>query len=243
MTSEKRADDRNTVSGAEAKAEAEIRAEAKAEAIAEAEAVSLAGTESEATASSHAKLASGLRPTRPILFLDVDGPLNPYAAPNEDHPAGYGTHRMRPASWAQDYPPVCLPGGEERIPTLRVWLNPAHGKALLGLPVELVWATTWEHEANEWIGPHLDLPELPVVAWREHDIVYGPEDGTFWKTHPVAAYAAGRPFAWFDDQIEEDDIRWCEENYPAPTLLLPIDPAVGLRDADFQAVARWASEL
>lgn len=183
------------------------------------------------------------RSARPILFLDVDGPLNPYAAPDEDHPAGYGTHRMRPASWAEDYPPVRLPGGVERIPTLRVWLNPAHGKALLNLPVELVWATTWEHEANEWIGPHLDLPELPVVAWNEHDIVYGPDDGTFWKTHPVAGYAAGRPFAWFDDQIEPADIRWCEENYPAPTLLLPIDPAVGLREADFDAVARWAREL
>ncbi|WP_211244604.1 HAD domain-containing protein [Actinospica robiniae] len=187
--------------------------------------------------------SSDARSAKPILFLDVDGPLNPYAAPIEDHPDGYGTHRMRPASWAQDYPPVRLPGGQERVPTLRVWLNPAHGKALLSLPVELVWATTWEHEANEWIAPHLHLPDLPVLAWHEHDVVRWPDDGTFWKTQPVAAYAAGRPFAWFDDQIEPEDIRWCEDNYPAPTLLLPIDPAVGLRDADFDAVANWAREL
>jgi hypothetical protein len=171
----------------------------------------------------------------------VDGPLNPYAAKATRTPRGYGTHRMRPASWAADYPPVPLPGGGERTPTLRVWLNPAHGQALLRLPVELVWATTWEYEANEWIGPHLGLPELAVVAWPAGLRDEG--DGTFWKTRPVAAYAAGRPFAWFDDQIEPEDVRWCEEHHPAPTLLLPIDPALGLRDPDFAAVARWAEQL
>jgi hypothetical protein len=185
----------------------------------------------------------GRAEAKPILFLDVDGPLNPYAAPVEDHPPGYGTHRMRPASWAQDYPPVPLPGGGERTPTLRVWLNPAHGEALLRLPVELVWATTWEHEANEWIGPHLGLPELAVVEWTTQDVIAEPDDGTFWKTHRVAAYAAGRPFAWFDDQIEPADVDWCAARYPAPTLLLPIDPALGLRDGDFDAVARWVEKL
>lgn len=194
----------------------------------------------------------------PILFLDVDGPLNPYAAPAEDHPEGYLTHRMRPASWAQDYPPVSLHGGGERIPTLRVWLNPAHGEALLRLPVELVWATTWGHEANEWIGPHLGLPELPAVEWTQQDTLGSALDGgrddgasggedddeaTFWETRFVAAYAAGRPFAWFDDQIEAADVRWCDAHHPAPTLLLPIDPTVGLRDGDFEAVERWAKQL
>jgi hypothetical protein len=177
----------------------------------------------------------------PILFLDVDGPLNPYAATAVRRPAGYGMHRMRPSSWAADYPPVRLPGGGVRTPSLRVWLNPAHGKALLDLPVELVWATTWEHEANEWIGPHVGLPELAVVEWPVDN--HRADDGTFWKTHHVAEYAAGRPFAWFDDQIEPEDVHWCERNHPAPTLLLPIDPAIGLRERDFAAVARWVAQL
>lgn len=50
---------------------------------------------------------------RPILYLDVDGPLNPYAAKPHRRPEGYSTHRMLPDSWrARGY----------RKP-LRVWLN------------------------------------------------------------------------------------------------------------------------
>ncbi len=31
---------------------------------------------------------------RPLLLIDVDGPLNPYAAPPHRRPDGYQTHRM-----------------------------------------------------------------------------------------------------------------------------------------------------
>jgi hypothetical protein len=35
------------------------------------------------------------------------------------------------------------------------------------LSCELVWATAWEHEANEVVAPW--LAQLPVVAWRAAD--------------------------------------------------------------------------
>ena len=171
-------------------------------------------------------------PSRPLLFVDVDGPLNPYAAKPVLRPRGYRTHRMSPVDWMRGHP-----GAEP----LRVWLNPAHGPMLLSLPVELVWATTWGRDANEWIGPRIGLPELPVVDWPE-----GPAagtDGRLWKTGPVAAYAGERPFAWIDDQITAADIRWCEQRCPAPTLLLPIDPAVGLRAPDIDRIRGWLGEL
>jgi hypothetical protein len=107
------------------------------------------------------------------------------------------------------------------------------------LPVELVWATTWEHEANRLIGPELGLPQLPVVEWPEG--AKTGVDGLFWKTRHLAHYAAGRPFAWVDDQITPTDWRWCAENYPAPSLLQPVDPRVGLRAGDFAAIAQWAA--
>ncbi len=59
--------------------------------------------------------------SRPLLFLDVDGPLNPYAAKPERRPDGYTTIRVPMA---------------DRRP-LRVWLNPGHGAALLALGYEL----------------------------------------------------------------------------------------------------------
>ena len=104
---------------------------------------------------------------RPLLFLDVDDPLNPFAAKPTRRPDGYEKHRMAPRRWMEAEREWLRAKGRpfKRAKPLRVWLNPAHGPALLDLPVELVWATTWEQEANEWIGPVLGLPALPVVCW------------------------------------------------------------------------------
>ncbi len=60
---------------------------------------------------------------KPLLLIDVDGPLNPYAAQAQRRPEGYSTHRMRPTGWT---------AAESRRP-LRVWLNHTHGAQLLAL--------------------------------------------------------------------------------------------------------------
>jgi hypothetical protein len=170
----------------------------------------------------------------PILFLDVDGPLNPFAAKAFRSPNGYRTYRMRPAGWSA----TTFYGRRRSLP---VRLNPDHGAALAGLPVQLVWATTWEHEANRLIGPRIGLPQLPVVEWPEKE--RAGVDGLFWKTRHLAEYAAGRPFAWVDDQISPVDWRWCAERYPAPSLLQPVDPRFGLRPKDFATIERWAAQI
>ncbi|MFC7467145.1 hypothetical protein ACFQVA_05280 [Actinomadura keratinilytica] len=90
---------------------------------------------------------------KPLLFLDVDGPLNPYGALSAPAPPeGFHPHRMRPAGWSWPEP-------------LTVLLDPDHGTRLRALQrhYELVWATTWEDEANAWIAPVLGLPPLPYV--------------------------------------------------------------------------------
>jgi rhodanese-related sulfurtransferase len=89
----------------------------------------------------------------------------------------------------------------ERAKPLRVWLNPDHGAALLGLPYELVWATTWMHDANTLIAPQLGLPGLPVIEWPR--MFHDDADGIHWKTRHVVDWAAGRPFAWVDDEFGE----------------------------------------
>ncbi|WP_329114553.1 HAD domain-containing protein [Streptomyces sp. NBC_01465] len=165
--------------------------------------------------------------TKPLLLIDVDGPLNPYAAQRERRPEGYSTHRMSPVGWTGARP-------------LRVWLNHGHGAELLALAerYELVWATTWKGEANEWIGPHLGLPELPFIDWPQ---MHGrAPEGTFWKTQYILEYAAGRPFAWIDDDITDRDRAWVARHHPADTLLLRINEGIGLTRADFDALAEWA---
>lgn len=180
----------------------------------------------------------GRRTCRPLLLLDVDGPLNPFAAhlPARLNPRmrGYRTHRVLPPGYAAR----ATDAGREAKP-LRVRLNPAHGPALLGLDYDLVWATTWGADANDLIGPVLGLPPLPVIEWPE---MFQPElDGLFWKTRHLVAWAQGRPFAWVDDAITRKERRFVSAHHAGPALLHHVDPRWGLRAQDFTALARWAA--
>ncbi|MFD9572515.1 HAD domain-containing protein [Streptomyces sp. NPDC059982] len=169
---------------------------------------------------------------KPLLLIDVDGPLNPYAAQPERRPEGYTTHRMTPRAWTA--------AGHGK--PLRVWLHPGHGAELLTLAdaYELVWATTWKDEANDWIGPVLGLPRLPFIDWPQ---MHGRAPrGTFWKTQYVLEYAAGREFAWIDDDITPADREYVDRLHPAHALLLRVDERIGLRRTDFDALAGWAAE-
>ncbi|MFJ7205438.1 HAD domain-containing protein [Streptomyces sp. NPDC098789] len=168
---------------------------------------------------------------KPLLLIDVDGPLNPYAAKPQRRPEGYTTHRMRPTGWSLT----------ERAKPLRVWLHPGHGARLRALAgaYELVWATTWKDEANDWIGPHLGLPRLPFIDWPQ---MHGrAPSGTFWKTQYVLEYAGDRPFAWVDDDITPTDREYVDQRHPARSLLLRIDERIGLAQDDFDRLAAWAA--
>ncbi|MER5636251.1 hypothetical protein ABT095_04770 [Kitasatospora sp. NPDC002227] len=168
---------------------------------------------------------------RPLLFLDVDGPLNPYAAQPERRPAGHTTIRVpRPTTaW-------------ERHRPLRVWLDPTHGPALLALPYDLCWATTWMATANRWIGPVLGLPDLPHVDFGDTLHRHRP-DLVHWKTDHLITYAAGRPFAWVDDEQSPADHTHVTTHHPAPALLHHVNPRLGLRPTDFTALAEFAAAL
>lgn len=175
---------------------------------------------------------------RPLLFLDVDGPLNPYAAQPERRPAGYTTIRVPRRGG------VGADSGLPRLPSkpLRVWLNPRHGTTLLALGYDLCWATTWMSEANRWIGPVLGLPALPFVDFGDALFRERP-DGVHWKTEALVSYADGRPFAWVDDEQNDADHAYVTARHPAPALLHHVNPRIGMRDVDFTTLAAFAASL
>jgi hypothetical protein len=174
--------------------------------------------------------------SRPLLFLDVDGPLNPYAAKPEKRPEGYTTIRV-----PQQAASISAMGTSmSHARPLRVWLNPDHGRAMLALGYELCWATTWMSAANRWISPVLGLPQLPFVDFGEALFRERP-DGVHWKSAPLLTYADGRPFAWVDDEQSDADHAYVAANHRAPALLHHVNPRIGLRQDDFTALADFAA--
>ena len=170
---------------------------------------------------------------RPLLFLDVDGPLIPFGANPEQLPGGYPIYQT-----GSDL-------GEADTNPLLARIDPALGPCLAALPYDLVWATTWMADANECIAPRLGLPQLPVLDWPDEPDE--PDDdesgGLHWKTRPLLAWAAGRPFAWVDDEITDADRAWAASHRTGPCLLWQIDPTLGLQPDDFTTLRAWAAAL
>lgn len=162
---------------------------------------------------------------RPLLFLDVDGPLIPFGRTRRAYPT---------------YDMTGLPPDVADHPFLPR-LDPAHGGRLSALACDLVWATAWQDEANVYLAPRLGLPQLPVVEWPgvsdfdDHDM----RVGLHWKTRTLVAYAAGRPFVWVDDEITGTDASWVAAHHGTHALLHRVDPGEGLSPGDYAELAAW----
>jgi hypothetical protein len=155
--------------------------------------------------------------TGPVLLLDLDGVLNPFAAPA--CPDAYREYEFFPGEGPERY---CITHG--------TWIREL---AAVG---ELWWATGWGENANELYLPLLGVDPLPVVPFPP--VPFEPE----LKVPAVAAVVGDRPAAWIDDNHTEAGRRWAAQR-SAPTLLVPVDPAVGWSRADVDQVLRWTAGL
>ncbi|WP_053762144.1 hypothetical protein [Streptomyces sp. AS58] len=175
---------------------------------------------------------------RPLLFLDIDGPLNPYATLSGTCPENYTTVYLPPEAHISSA--AGTPRAYRRPET--VWLNPSHGKTLLTLGFELCWASAWMSDANRWIGPVLGLPPLQFVDFGDKVLCERP-DGVHWKSDPLVAYADGRPFAWVDDEQTDSDHTHIATIHPVQALLHHVNPRIGLQQNDFTALTRFAAAV
>lgn len=155
--------------------------------------------------------------TRPLLLLDVDGVLNPFDAVR--CPSGFAEHDLFP-----DEEPVRV--------------NPGHGAWIteLGDVYDVAWATFWNENANRLLVPVLGIAPLPILTMPSA------------PCHPsakvplIAEFCRDRPAVWIDDAQTPEALTW-SGNRTEPTLLIPIDPAVGLTRHSVDQALAWAGDL
>jgi hypothetical protein len=157
--------------------------------------------------------------SRPILAVDVDGVISIF---------GYEEQPPR------DQVRFELVDGSLHCISLRA------GTRLLRLAehFELVWATGWEDKANFYLPTILGLPELPHLTF-DGAARFG---SAHWKLGPLQEHCRGRAMAWIDDNMDQSCFDWAEGR-DEPTLLVPTEAAVGLEEAETEALLAWAGEI
>jgi len=158
---------------------------------------------------------------RPALLLDVDGVLCPFGASKT--PDGYSRYAIR-ENWA--------------------YLSPANAHRLTRLRqhFDLRWCTAWGDQANEHLLDFHNLQPLPLIRFegRRHD-----PKAPHWKMPWIKAWARQKPFAWIDDEINDEVVAWAEkrtaDGHPTLALCIPYDE--GLGDQHVTALEEWARSL
>ena len=152
--------------------------------------------------------------TRPLLLLDIDGVLNPLGVREA---AGFIEHQV---------------GG------MTVLLSPAHGRWLTALAerFDLVWATSWEQDADLLIADLVGIPRgLPYITFTN-------QSGWTAKLPDVDRYVGDRAVAWIDDQIGPAEEAWAAER-SSPTLLVRTDQRVGLTTEHVDQLLEFARTI
>ena len=157
-------------------------------------------------------------PGRPLLFVDIDGVLNPYGG--ESCPVGFSEYDLF--------------RGEEPVR-----LSASHAQWLreLSQAFDLMWASSWSQHDRALLGATLRLPpfegEIALPTGR-----FDPRE----KVPAVDLVAGVRPLAWVDDLLTVEAWQWAAKR-TSPTLLVPIDPTIGLTRAQVDELFAWLGTI
>jgi hypothetical protein len=152
---------------------------------------------------------------KPVLLVDVDGVLNPYGF--NETPAGFRPHRFFP----EDQEPVLLADVHAD------WLRE------LGLVFDMVWATGWGEEANRYLAPLFGLPRWPTIPFPP--IPFPPAE----KVPAIDRFVGNLACAWVEDLMTDEALAWAGAR-AAPTLLIDVNPAIGLTRKMVERLVTWA---
>ena len=152
---------------------------------------------------------------RPLCLLDVDGVIALL---------GPGSGESTFEAVVADYPVTIAVAAQERL-------------SRLAAVFQIVWATAWQRDGAEALGPLLGLPDdLPFLRFDPG----ADRDAATYKLPVVKRFVRNRPAAWVDDELGEDVIAWADQR-EQPTLLVRCDPRVGLTDEQVDDLLAFAA--
>ncbi|MFJ3439452.1 hypothetical protein ACIPMU_38805 [Streptomyces cyaneofuscatus] len=190
---------------------------------------------------------------RPYVAVEIDGVLAPSGGST---PAGHTVHETESAAWRAE---AVIPPPRARGP--RLALNPAPGRALAGLPADLVLVTSYTRAELEPLLPALGWDTVPPLVplrvsgaahyVRPDDRVLSPlaDDYLRRRAEEIAVWARthDRPVAWVraGDHHAREITGVSKPLYCTVGPLLPyaVDPAAGLTADDLQALHAWVQEM
>jgi hypothetical protein len=156
---------------------------------------------------------------RPMLLVDFDGVLNPFAA--AECPPGFTEYGLDE-----------FPGDDP------VRLNPAHARWLRDLAplYEMAWASACPEDLNLYCGRLIQLSPM-----RRVPMPVPPFDPDV-KVDAIDAFVGQRAVAWLDDAFGTVARDWARGR-GAPTLLVHVDPETGLTREVIDVLAAWPRSI
>jgi hypothetical protein len=158
---------------------------------------------------------------KPVMLWDIDGVLVLFA-PTEQK--GYVPYPDKKHSYLA--------------------YNPKHGEWIRGFArhTEQFYISDWAvlGKAHEYIGQHLELPELPGINTDAFKTV-----GKSRRRAAISHIFPHRPVAWIDDELKSTDYEWAAKRneVEAPTLLVQPERTTGLLLEHTQEITTWLGSL
>lgn len=203
--------------------------------------------------------------SKAYVLLDVDGVLNHLIAPTTARTTGLSGAWVKAKVKDGDLTPLDYISDEEAQEVLKAYKQrqpgeesfvPLHlayesdiGQRLMSLEgdYELVWATTWNADANRLISPLVGLPDdLEVIDFSKVLKIGRAWSPLYGKTEPIVQWAfddgkreEAKRFIWVDDQVNHPDMRYVKEKTKGRGRTLGIDAFFGLTDQNLKSVQKF----
>lgn len=172
----------------------------------------------------------------PTWFLDVDGVLNTWDAPDP-------RHGMYAVAWV---PVRRRPVRVEYSPSVVARINALHSAGL----VEVVWLTSWNEHARTELAPEIGLLDFDVLPEPSRGSTQWSTlpgtDATWWKVGRILEHIAAdpaRPYIWTDDWLTKAAKYTLRDAGGPPALLITVPRTPGLTHAHLDRIEEFCRDV